>query len=159
MSSSSLIEFNAPQLVPIRQVNGSLKIVSVNDFVWPELKLVLENNRPEAVITFLPPERHMEPLILSVTMAVGIPLACGSVYDLPWTVQAYIYSGATCILSEAKVLPYLLKALKNQSKATTPQQIILIKGSDEDEFTPEAFDLQESEVLHLSNPLSHYVSE
>ena len=159
MGDSSLIESSAPHLIPVRQSNGSLKIISVNNLVWSELKLVLENDRPEAIMSFLPPERHLESIIFSVTSAMGIPLACGSVYDLPLTVQAYMYSGATCILSEVKVLPYLLKALKNQSKANAPLQLILVSDGDKDGFTPGVLDLQDSKVTHLSNPFSHYVSE
>ncbi len=160
MGSNSLVKSDVPQLIPVRQSDGSLKIVSVNDLVWPELKLFLDTNRPEAIISFLPPERHLEPVILSVTMLTGIPLVCGSVYDLPWTVQAYTYSGATCIVSEISVLPYLLKALESRHKVTTPLQLILVSDSDEDEFVlGRSFDLRESKVIRLSNPLSHYVSE
>ena len=157
MDSNSLVI--APQLIPVRQANGSLKIISVNDLVWSELKLVLDKNQPQAVISFLPPVRHLGPLILSVTMSMEIPLVCGSVYDLPWTVQAYIYSGATCVVSEAHVLPYLLKALENQRKVTMPLQLILVSDGNEDESALGAFESWGSEVTHLANPLSRYVSE
>ena len=160
MDSNSLVKSNTSQLIPIRQSDGSLKIISVNDLVWPELKLVLDNNRPKAVITFLPPERHLGSLILSVTMSMGIPLVCGSVYDLPWTVRAYIYSGATCIVSEAHILPYLLKALKKKQALTTLPKLILVSDGHDDEFMPEeTFNSRELEVIHLANPFSQYVSE
>ena len=93
-------------------------------------------------------------------MSVGVPLVCGSVYDLPWTVRAYTYSGATCIVSEVRVFPYLLKALKNQRGVTMPLQLILVSDGNYDKFTPEeTFASQELEIIHLANPLLQYVSE
>ena len=74
--------------------------------------------------------------------------------------MAYTYSGATCIVSEARVFPYLLKALKNQCGVTVPLQLILVSDGNDDEFTPEeTFALQELEIIHLANPLLQYVSE
>ena len=147
----------APQIVPIRQSDGTLEIVQIGDDAWSEMETFLESNQPQAVMTFLPPERHLEPLLLSITMKRGIPLVCGSVYNLPWSVQAYHYSNANCIVSEAAVLPYLLRVLKDQKHDHT-LHILLIAEDNQNELSPEEYTPLEIKVTYLSNPLARYVS-
>lgn len=107
--------------------NGNeYRLKTVTEPFWPELASILQAASASRIVTFLPPELHLDTLVLLTARHCKLPVTTGSVFDLPWTVAATKIQQADCLISTASVLPFLATALEKTDSVSSISTVITV---------------------------------
>ena len=135
---------------PVKTPTG-YRLYRTNQPAWPALEALFKTHQIKRPLAFLPPELQLDTLFLHAARHTNIPATSGSVFDVGWSVAAAAAISIDCLVTEARVLPFIAEAL---SKAGLSEQITMVVVIDGKSPYPT---LAQAPHYNLPHPLLEHV--
>lgn len=144
-----------PQLFCIDN-NNAYSFVKIDNPTWDNLNALFAKYNLQTPLCFFPPELYLELHFLYACKKSELPATAGNVYNLPWTIAAAKLLRPDCIVSTAKVFPFLLQEMEKEGLVDFVTCVVLI-AKDSEEAASHHISSNPAYTLEvLSSPLATY---